>query len=150
MPLFDEDEVEVEVSDSFLIATCVLRSVSCAFLILVTLSELSFSILTGTRAEESTPSLRISATNGVEVEVAVLTGTGRDEGSVEGMDSVESVCSASVSAMLPSHRLLAPSRESFLASKDSLSCPSRASRHSTRQSPATYNRILDCLETFFA
>ena len=62
---------------------------------------------------------------------------GREGGSVEGMDGVTSVCSDRVRAMLPSHRLLAPSRDSFLASKDSLSCPSRASRHSTRQSPAT-------------
>ena len=137
LPLFVEDKVAVEVSASFLIVICALGSVEeCdrASFKSVTPSALSFSILTGARPEESTPSLRTSAT--IEVEVAVL--TGRDKGSVDGMDSVEGVCSARVSAMLPSHRLLAPSRDSFLASKDSLSCPSRASRHSTKQSPATY------------
>jgi hypothetical protein len=82
------------------------------------------------RGEVSWPGRGRSA---VEVEVV----TGREEGSVEGIDGVTRVCRDRVSAMLPSHRLLAPSSDCFLASNDSLSCPSRASRQSTRQSPAT-------------
>ena len=48
------------------------------------------------------------------------------------------VCMAIARAMLASHLLLAPSRESFLASEDCLSNTSLLSRHSDMQSPATY------------
>ena len=142
--------VGVEVLVSFLMATKTMGSDKYfTSFFSVTLSVLDFSILTDTRAEGSTPSFCFctSISNGVEGEISVpITGrtviavevvTGREEGITKGMAGETGVCSDSVSAMLPSHRLLAPSRDSFLASKDSLSCPSRASRQTNRQSPAT-------------
>ena len=84
----------------------------------------------------------------VEVELAAIDDTGGrditaqddDDDDDEGCSCCvrRGVCMAMARAMLASHLLLAPSRESFLASEDCLSNTSLLSRHRDMQSPATY------------